>query len=127
MPVTLLTPDSKESLRKTIRALRPRLLEQLYEAASVFLSVRRGNGPVRWANQAYRRSSKPGECAARRWNHEVRVQFIAPGRKRARSAKALTNGALSVSCREVPSRRSSALATRSFSALATRDRALLRP
>ncbi len=33
MPVTLLTPDSKEALRRTIRALRPRLLDQLLEAA----------------------------------------------------------------------------------------------
>lgn len=33
MTVTILTPDSKESLRKTIRSLRPRLLKQLYEAA----------------------------------------------------------------------------------------------
>lgn len=33
MSSTLLTPDAKEALRKTIRALRPRLLEQLHEAA----------------------------------------------------------------------------------------------
>ena len=33
MPVTLLTPDAKEALRKTIRGLRPRLLDQLLKAA----------------------------------------------------------------------------------------------
>ncbi len=33
MTSTLLTPESKEALRKTIRGLRPRLLEQLLEAA----------------------------------------------------------------------------------------------